>query len=192
MVKEILLLLIISVVAVVAVSRNSYAGASEPGVHTAISVDIARYMGVWHEISRLEHRFQKECIGSNAEYHLRSDGEVDVINRCIDATTGKPKEARGRAWSINPVNNSRLKVSFFWPFRGDYWIIELGEKYEYSVVGSPDRKYLWILAREPEMNASVYSGIIERLRSQGFPVDNLVRRPLVKSLILSNVTDKKP
>ena len=158
--------------------RYATAASGQPQVTTAPKVDLQKYMGKWHEISRLEHNFQKYCIGSHAEYNLRSDGEVEVINRCIDERDGSTKEAKGRAWSIDPASNSRLKVSFFWPFRGDYWIIELGEKYEYSVVGSPDRKYLWILAREPVMDETLYITIVERLRKQGFPVDNLVRKPL--------------
>lgn len=161
--------------------RNSVAASANPYLPTAQNVDLQRYMGVWHEIARLEHHFQKNCIGSSAEYALRNDGEVSVVNRCIDERDGSLREAKGRAWSVDPVDNSKLKVSFFWPFRGDYWIIELGENYEYSVVGAPNRQYLWILARDPVMDATVYSGIIERLRNQGFPVDNLVRRPAVKS-----------
>jgi apolipoprotein D and lipocalin family protein len=156
------------------------ASATTPQLPTHPKVDLLRYMGVWHEISRLDHHFQKGCIGSNATYTLRQDGEVDVVNRCTNEADGSQREAKGRAWSVDPVDNSRLKVSFFWPFRGDYWIIELGSKYEYSVVGSPDRRYLWILSREPEMEESVYRGIVERLDRQGFPVDRLVRRPLKK------------
>lgn len=155
-----------------------HASSVKPQLQTASRVDIARYMGGWHEIARLEHLFQKNCVGSFAEYRLRPDGEVDVLNSCIDEKTGKRREAKGHAWSVDPVDNSKLKVSFFWPFRGDYWIIELGENYDYSVVGSPDRKYLWILGREPVVDEALYGEIVERLRRQGFPVDNLVRRPL--------------
>lgn len=158
--------------------RYAAAASSQPQVTTAAKVDLQKYMGKWHEISRLEHHFQKYCIGSHAEYALRDDGEVEVINRCTDERDGRRKEAKGRAWSVDPASNARLKVSFFWPFRSNYWIIELGEKYDYSVVGSPDRKYLWIIAREPVMDETLYGSIIERLRQQGFPVDNLVRKPM--------------
>lgn len=175
--KTTLILLAVATV-IFMVSRNAGAASGQPHMNTATKVDLQKYMGKWHEISRLEHHFQKSCVGSHAEYTLRDDGEVNVINRCIDERDGRKKEAKGRAWSVDPVSNSRLKVSFFWPFRGDYWIIELGEKYDYSVVGSPDRKYLWILAREPVMDETLYSAIIERLRKQGFPVDSLVRKPL--------------
>ena len=175
-------LIILAVTTLIYIScRYASAASGQPQLLTATKVDLQKYMGKWHEISRLEHNFQKHCIGSHAEYTLRDDGEVEVINRCTDERDGSPKEAKGRAWSIDPASNSRLKVSFFWPFRGDYWIIELGEKYDYSVVGSPDRKYLWILAREPVMDEVLYSTIVERLRKQGFPVDSLVRKPLAAS-----------
>lgn len=157
---------------------SGLASAGSPALPTVPRVDLARYMGTWHEIARLEHRFQKGCIGSSADYLLRSDGDVDVINRCVSEKDGTVREAKGRAWTVDPATNSRLKVSFFWPFRGDYWIIELGEQYDYSVVGSPNRNYLWILARQPVMDESVYQGIVERLRKLGFPVDLLVRRPM--------------
>ncbi|MDD2366666.1 MAG: lipocalin family protein [Desulfuromonadaceae bacterium] len=178
-------LTIIVVTAVLIVSKlaaDCYAASATPVLQTAAKVDIARYMGLWHEIARLEHRFQKNCVGSMAKYTLRSDGEIDVVNSCINENNGKRTEAKGVAWSVDPVDNSRLKVSFFWPFRGDYWIVELGEKYDYAVVGSPNRKYLWILSREPEMSESLYDVIVSRLRSQGFPVDALVRRPLGKTV----------
>lgn len=166
----------------VVICRSAWSAAGLPHLQTASRIDLDKYMGVWHEISRLEHHFQKNCVGSNAEYKLRDDGEVDVVNRCIDEKDGSRREAKGRAWSVDPVNNSRLKVSFFWPFRGDYWIIEVGKKYDYSVVGSPDRKYLWVLGREPEIDESLYREIVERMRYQGFPVENLVRRPQVNNI----------
>lgn len=175
--KAVLICAVIAAV-FVAFRCKAFAASGQPYLQTAAKVDLQKYMGTWYEISRLEHGFQKNCIGSGAEYKLRDDKEVDVLNSCTDARDGRRREAKGRAWSVDPVNNSKLKVSFFWPFRGDYWIIELGEKYEYSVVGSPDRKYLWILGREPELDGLLYQKIVERLRTQGFPVDSLVKRPL--------------
>jgi apolipoprotein D and lipocalin family protein len=132
-------------------------------------------MGVWYEIARIDHSFQRGCVKSSATYTLLPDGDVEVINRCVNEKDGRLREAKGRAWSVDPEGNSRLKVSFFWPFRGDYWIVELGKEYEYAVVGAPNRRFLWILARQPIMDDSVYKGILERLTSQGFAVDQLVR-----------------
>ena len=155
--------------------RNSRAASSLPPVITVPHVDLNRYMGVWHEVARIDHSFQKGCTKSSATYTMLPDGEVEVINRCVDGKDGHLREAKGRAWSVDPGNNARLKVTFFWPFRGDYWIIDLGKEYEYAVVGSPNRQYLWILARKPVIDDIVYKGILERLTNQGFAVDQLVR-----------------
>ena len=84
---------------------------------------------------------------------------------------------RGKAKVVDPVTNAKLKVTFFWPFYGDYWIIDLGEKYEYAVVGHPTRKYLWVLSRTPEMEESVYRGILERSEKQGYDTGRLMRTP---------------
>ncbi len=141
------------------------------------SVDLARYMGVWYEIARLDHFFQEGCRGSTAKYTLLPSGEVEVINRCVSEKDNSQREAKGRAWSVDPSGNSRLKVSFFWPFRTDYWIIDLGRDYEYAVVGSPNRKYLWVLARKPSMEKDVYKHILALAAQQGFDTGKLVRKP---------------
>lgn len=150
--------------------------AGHPPLATVERVDLKRYEGTWHEIARIPHRFQKGCVASSAAYSLRPDGQVEVVNRCRDERDGSLREAKGRAWALD-ASNARLKVSFFWPFRGDYWIIDLGREYEYSVVGAPDRDYLWILARTPDMAGDVYEGIVERARRQGFDTGRLVRKP---------------
>ncbi len=149
-----------------------------PQLMTVPHVDLTRYSGVWYEIARIEHFFQKGCLGSSATYTLLPNGEVEVINRCVNEADGALREAKGRAWSVDPVGNARLKVSFFWPFRGDYWIMELGGDYEYAVVGAPKRDYLWVLARQPVMEASVYNGIVQRIARQGFDTGRLICKPL--------------
>jgi len=141
------------------------------------NVDLTRYMGVWYEIARLDHFFQEGCRGSTASYTLKPDGEVEVVNRCIKEKDNSLRQAKGRAWSVDPNGNGRLKVSFFWPFRTDYWIIDLGKEYEYAVVGSPNRKYLWILARKPVMDNDVYKRILGLVAKEGFDVGRLVRKP---------------
>lgn len=155
--------------------KNGRAASGMPPLTTVAQVDLTRYSGVWHEIARIDHSFQKGCIKSSATYTILPDGEIEVINRCVNQKDGHLRQAKGRAWSVDPDGNARLKVSFFWPFRGDYWIIELGRDYEYAVVGSPNRMYLWILARQPAMDDSVYQGILERVTSQGFAVEQLIR-----------------
>lgn len=174
--KLIIILLSLLVLAVL-MAQRAVAASGAPPLPVVPAVDLARYMGTWHEIARLEHTFQKGCVGSTATYALRPDGEVDVINRCINEEDGSKREATGRAWVVDPSTNAKLKVTFFWPFRGDYWIIDLGSEYEYVAVGAPNRKYLWIMARQPVIDEKVYAAIVERAARLGFPVENLVRRP---------------
>jgi apolipoprotein D and lipocalin family protein len=170
---------IISIVIVVLVmfAKDSNATNDPLPVTSVQNVDLARYMGVWYEIARFEHFFQKGCRGSTASYMLSPAGEIEVINRCVNEKNKNLREAKGRAWSVDPNGNARLKVSFFWPFRTDYWIIDLGREYEYAVVGSPNRKYLWILARKPVMEKDVYKHILGLVANQGFDIEKLVRKP---------------
>jgi apolipoprotein D and lipocalin family protein len=127
-------------------------------------VDLNRYMGVWYEIARYPNSFQKGCVGSRATYSLLDDGKVSVTNECYGGSfQGKLRSAKGKAWIVDKETNSKLKVSFFWFFAGDYWIIDIADDYSYVVVGHPKRKYLWILCRTKIMDDDTYSGIIKRL-----------------------------
>lgn len=150
-------------------------GGSQPRpLETVPHVDLARYAGTWYEIASYPQRFQKGCTGTTATYRLRADGTVEVLNRCArDSLDGRITVAKGRARVVDKSSNAKLKVSFFWPFWGDYWIIDLGRDYEYAVVGHPSRKYLWILSRTPTMAPAVYEGILERLREQGYDTGKL-------------------
>jgi len=149
------------------------AGPPQAPLETVPQVDLGRYMGTWFEIASFPQRFQKGCTDSRAEYRVRPDGDVEVLNSCL--RDGKVDTAKGKAWVVDKTTNAKLKVSFFWPFRGDYWIIDLGKDYEYAVVSAPSRKYLWILAREPRMDETLYATIIEQLRARGFDIAKLQR-----------------
>ena len=154
---------------------SQYGVAPEPPpLQTVAHVDLTRYLGLWYEIGRYPNSFQKSCLDSTALYTARPDGEIDVLNSCRDEQDGRLREAKGRAWVVDNTSNARLKVTFFWPFRGDYWIIDLGKEYEYAVVGTPNRKYLWILSRTPEMHPEVLAKILENVEKQCFVRDNLL------------------
>jgi len=138
-------------------------------------VDLSRYTGTWYEIARYPHKFQVGCVGSRATYTLRDDGKISVLNECYEESDrSKLRAAKGKAWVVDTSTNAKLKVSFFWPFSGDYWIIDLGKDYEYAVIGHPARKYLWILSRTAEMDARVYEGILTRLREQHYDISKLI------------------
>jgi apolipoprotein D and lipocalin family protein len=147
-----------------------------PELRVVPSVDLARYVGTWYEIASFPQRFQKGCTGTSATYEIRRDGQIAVVNRCFrDSLTGRETVARGRARIVDRATRAKLKVSFFWPFWGDYWIIDLGANYEYAVVGHPSRTYLWILSRTRTLEAGVYEGILGRLEAQGYDLSSLRR-----------------
>jgi apolipoprotein D and lipocalin family protein len=147
-----------------------------PPLRTVARVDLERYAGTWYEIAAFPQRFQKGCTASTATYALRADGEVDVVNRCRDgAPDGPERTARGRARVVDRATNATLEVSFFRPFWGDYWVVDLGPAYEYAVVGHPGRDYLWILCRQPSMADQTFQEILGRLRGQGYDTSRLVR-----------------
>jgi len=141
-----------------------------PPVTVVPKVDLSRYAGKWHEIAKYPNRFQRGCVGATAEYTLAPDGKsVEVVNRCMEeGPGGKERSIRGKAKVVEPATNAKLSVTFFWPFSGDYWILALGSEYEYAVVGTPDRKYLWILARTPTITDDLYARLVEEARRQGF------------------------
>jgi apolipoprotein D and lipocalin family protein len=146
-------------------------------------VDLKRYIGTWYEIARFPNSFQEGCVGTSATYTLREDGKINVLNQCRRGTlNGEISSAKGTAWVVDEKTNAKLKVSFFWPFSGHYWIIDLGENYEYAVVGHPDRKYLWILSRSLEMDEELYNRIIERLKLQLYDTSRLMKTLQVKEI----------
>lgn len=148
---------------------------SGPPLEVVPSVDLNRYAGTWYEVARYPHRFQKDCAASKATYTVQPDGTVRVKNECRKgAPGGETKSVEGKAWVTDPATNAKLKVRFFWPFSGDYWIIDLGKDYEYAVVGHPSRKYLWVLSRAPRMDDAVYAGILDRLRRQQYDTERLI------------------
>lgn len=148
------------------------AAAEMPPVAAVERVDLTRYAGRWHEIAAFPMFFQRQCVGdTTADYALRPDGEVTVINRC--RTASGFDQATGRAWAVAGTGDAQLKVSFFWPFRSDYWIIGLDENYRWAVVGNPNRKYLWILSRTPELPAAELERALQAARAQGYDLAQL-------------------
>jgi len=136
-------------------------------------VELAKYLGKWYEIARLPAKFEEGCSDVTATYGLSKDGTVTVLNEC--KRSGKAKVAKGRAKIVDKTTGAKLKVSFFRPFYGDYWIINLSDNYDYAVVGTPNRKYLWILNRTPKMDDKLFSQLTEFAKSKGFDVKKLIR-----------------
>lgn len=138
-------------------------------LQTVPFVDLKRYTGKWYEIASYPQPFQKGCNCTTAEYTLSEKGYIIVENRCNkDSVKGKVSYIKGKAFVDAGTGNAKLKVQFFWPFKGKYWIIDLADDYSYAVVSHPSKKYLWILSRTPKMDESVYQQILSRLKGKGF------------------------
>ena len=145
-------------------------------LETVPYVDLQKYMGTWHEIAAFPQRFQKGCHCTKAEYKFNPEkGYVEVRNSCRkNSPSGKLDVANGKAFVEDKQTNSKLKVQFFWPFKGDYWIIDLAPDYSYAVVGAPNREYLWILSRQKQMDKALYNKIVAGIQQKGFDVSRLV------------------
>jgi apolipoprotein D and lipocalin family protein len=140
----------------------------------AKSVDLQRYLGRWYEIARYEQGFQKGCEGVTADYALRPDGSISVVNRCRKPG-GKISEARGRAKIVDRTTNAKLKVSFFGPFFGDYWVLDRDKDYQWAIVGEPSGRYLWLLSRRPVLDEAEMERLIGRAEALGYDTSMLRR-----------------
>ncbi|PKP37525.1 MAG: hypothetical protein CVT97_05460 [Bacteroidetes bacterium HGW-Bacteroidetes-14] len=144
-------------------------------LNTQENFDIKRYMGKWYEISRLPNTFEEGLENNTAFYELKENGDVTVINQGrVIADKSRFKEVKGCAWIPDPKDPSKLKVSFFWPFAGDYWVLSVDEDYTIALVGDPGRKYLWILARERNPDPKAVSDLKAYASSLGFAVENMI------------------
>jgi apolipoprotein D and lipocalin family protein len=163
----------------VVLAAPACAGEDRAGsLETVDSVDLERYLGRWYEIAAYPAWFQKNCTAVTADYSMREDGLIEVVNSCRKGgLDGKLKTSRGRARVVDETTRAKLSVSFFGPFWGPYWIIDLDPDYQWAVVGVPKRKYLWILSRTPQMDETLYEAILSRLPAQGYDPARLERTP---------------
>lgn len=148
------------------------------GVEPVTGFELDRYLGKWYEIARLDHSFERGLIRVTADYSLRDDGGVKVVNRGFNPVKNEWEEAIGKAYFIDSPDIGQLKVSFFGPFYGGYNILALDKKfYQYALVSGPDRSYLWILARSSKLDSSKVNQLVDKARQLGFPVENLIYVP---------------
>lgn len=143
-------------------------------VQSVDSVDLSRYLGLWYEIAAYPKWFERGMTNVTAQYTLDKN-KIKVTNAGI--RNGKKKEAHATAWPVEGSHNAKLKVQFFWPFKSDYWVIDLAPDYSWAVVSNPKRSSLWILSRTKEMPDQIYSGICRRLSANGFDLEALKRTP---------------
>ncbi|HYA77800.1 MAG TPA: lipocalin family protein [Verrucomicrobiae bacterium] len=146
---------------------------SQKDLETVAKVELDKYLGKWYEIAHLPFKYEDGATDITATYSLLKDGNIGVLNECLKE--GKVKASKGKAKVVDKATGAKLKVTFFWPFYGDYWILKLGENYEYSVVGTPNRKYLWILCRMPKMDQKLFFELTEFAKTKGFYTNNLIQ-----------------
>jgi apolipoprotein D and lipocalin family protein len=144
------------------------------GVETIDGFELERYLGTWHEIARLDHRFERGLTNVTANYSMLDDGGVRVVNRGRNED-GEWEEAEGKAYFVDSPDAGRLKVSFFGPFYGGYNIVELDKQnYSYAMVVGPNRDYLWILARQPSLDDALLTRLVDAARELDYPVEELI------------------
>jgi len=158
--------------AAVLLNRSAYAGEPLP---TVPHVDLNRYQGTWYEIARLPLHWENKCESHvTATYTLRPDGKMTVLNQCRKADGTASVSLGSAEVATKDGSNSKLKVSFFWPFKGDYWILALDENYQWALVGTPNLKYLWILSRDPELDRHIIDKLLERSHELGFDTEKMI------------------
>lgn len=142
---------------------------------TVKQLDLEKYLGTWYEIARYDHRFERGLVGVTANYSLREDGKIKVLNSGYkNSLSGEKDTAIGKAKIPNPNNPAHLKVSFFWFFYADYFVMELDENYQWAVIGSSSDKYLWILSRTPQINEDLKKELLDKIKKRGYNVDDLI------------------
>ena len=145
-----------------------------PELKVVTYVDIDRYLGKWYEIALYPNWFEKGCFRSTAFYEKMENGQIKVTNQCrMHGPDGELNEAIGKATIADSKTNAKLKVQFFWPFKGDYWIIDLDSDYRYAIVSEPDRQYLWILSRSPIMDVQTLEILKTKIYNKGFDLTYL-------------------
>ncbi len=157
----------------------TYIALSQPPadeVETVKELDIQKYLGLWYEIAAFPQRFQKDCTGVTAEYTQTELGRIHIKNSCFKKSLdGVLSVANAKGWIPDPQFPGRLKVQFFWPFKGDYWVIGLDPDYQWAIVGSPTRKYLWFLSRTPQISETLFEKMSSLSQNQGFDLTKLKR-----------------
>lgn len=145
------------------------------GAEPVKNFSLEQYLGTWYEVARMDHRFERGLSNVTANYSLRDDGGVRVLNRGFNAGKGEWNEAEGKAYFVDDTSTGQLKVSFFGPFYASYNVIALDkEAYQWSLVAGPDTDYLWILSRTPELDQVIVDKLISEAKLLGFKTDELI------------------
>lgn len=146
-----------------------------PHLNVYPKVDLKKYLGEWYEIARLPYKYERGCYNTKAVYSSNEDGSIRILNYCNkNSIDGTLEIAEGKAFVSDEETNAKLKVQFAWPFKGDYWILDIGKEYEYALVGNPSRENLWILSRSPKLNGNSLKKLKNIAIREGFNINNLI------------------
>ena len=140
-------------------------------------LDLQKYLGTWYELARYNHKFERGLVGVTANYSLREDGKIKVLNSGYKKRLdGKFSQATGKAFVPEPKSvPAKLKVSFFWNFYGDYFVMELDKDYQWAIIGSSTDKFLWILSRTPQVEPELYNELLDKIKSRGYDLSQLIK-----------------
>ena len=168
--RQTLLILVLLFTACMGVPEN---------VKVVESVNASKYLGTWYEIARLDHSFERGLEKVTATYSAKDDGGIKVLNRGFNVKKNEWKEAEGKAYFVdapnaNKTNTGKLKVSFFGPFYGAYNIIALDANYQHVMICGPDKTYLWILSRTPQLAEPIKQELVAKAKAYGFATDALI------------------
>lgn len=156
---------------------SAAAAQAQAPLETVAHVNLQRYSGAWYEIARMPNHWESQCAKNVVvHYALKPDGGMSVSNDCIKKN-GSPTTSSGNAKVVDKNSDAKLKVVFFWPFSADYWIIDLDSKYQWAVVGQPDRKYLWVISRTASLPHATMDQIRHKIAACGYNVNQLVTTP---------------
>lgn len=145
---------------------------------TVKKLDLNRYLGAWYEIARFPHSFERNLVGVTATYSLREDGKIKVLNQGYkNSLDGELSVAVGKAKIPDELMPGKLKVSFFWIFYADYYVLELDDNYQYAMIGSSNDKYFWILSRTPQLDSATYEMLLDKARKRGYNLSKLEKVP---------------
>ncbi len=144
-------------------------------VETVKNLELSKYLGKWYEIARLPHSFEKNMMNVTAIYSMRSDGKIAVVNEgYLFSANGKYKIANGKAWIPDPSVPSKLKVQFFWPFSGDYYVVDLEPNYQYALILSSSPNYFWILSRTKKLDDAIVQQLISKAVNYGINREKII------------------
>lgn len=165
----------------VAALISTQAIAESASVRSVGELDLSRYTGKWYEIAAFPMFFQRHCLAdTTAEYAAQENGKLSVTNRC--RTENGFDQAVGQAWVSDPNRTAELRVSFFWPFSSDYWVIGLDKDYRWAVVGNPNRKYLWLLSRTSQLSQTEIDQALQVARREGYDLSALKYTPQTQGI----------